>query len=273
MSIHTATAKGRRRTNEDTHIVKTFLNPANNPHKKYASINMYSVFDGHGGTYVSKYLHEHLYKYFICNKLSYPLKNRYINQVYNHVQDKLTKENELMATRCGSTALVALHYKDARGNNNIQVLNTGDCRAVLCRDNIAIRLTKDHKPSSPEEAERIRKLGGKVRVDGNGEHRIQDLSVSRAFGDNDTKPYVVQTPDICRKKIDGKDKFLVLACDGLWDVMSDQDVVDFVLSAMYNMESGSRTNRRLNIAKKLTSHAIQELGTTDNVTLMVVFFN
>lgn len=274
MSIHTASKKGRRRSNEDEHTVLTFLNPKKNPYNKYANINIYGVFDGHGGGYVSKYLHDHLHKYFISKKVPRPFKSSYINRVYDHVQGKLTKSNTSKAHACGSTCLLALHFRDKRNVNYLQLLNTGDSRGVLCHSskNVAVRLTKDHKPNIPEERHRITQLGGQVYYDGH-DYRIKDLSVSRAFGDNDSKPYVVQKPDIFNYKLNKNDKFMILACDGLWDVMSDQEAVDFVLNEQYDMRTGKRKKTSVNIANKLATHAINDKGSTDNVTTVIVFFH
>lgn len=272
MSIHTATMKGRRKTNEDAHIVKTYLNRNNNSKKDYAKVNIYGVFDGHGGPYVSKYLYNNLHKYFISSQVKYPVKKSYINKVYDRLQEKLTAENKVKSYGCGSTCLVALHFKDINHKDRLQIMNTGDSRAIICRKDMAIRLTNDHKPNNPFETHRITELGGKIRYDGY-DYRIKDLSVSRAFGDNDSKPYVVHNPDIFDHKIDKNDKFMVLACDGLWDVMTDQDVVDYVLSEYYNIESGQRIKKRINVAKKLADHAIGKLKSSDNVTVLVVFFN
>ena len=141
----------------------------------------------------------------------------------------------------------------------------------MCRNNIAHRLTKDHKPDKPEEKYRITQLGGKIYYDGY-DWRINDLSVSRAFGDNESKAYVTHRPDLYKYKITKRDKFMVLACDGLWDVMTDQNVVDFVLDRYYDMKNGDRINKRVNVSKQLAEHAIQ-VGSGDNITALVVFLD
>ena len=101
------------------------------------------------------------------------------------------------------------------------MLNVGDSRAVLCNyKNFAVPLTVDHKPNLLKERKRIEKLGGKIKFDGS-DWRIKDLSLSRAFGDLDTFPYVTHKPDISKYSLNKKDKFIIFACDGLWDVMSN----------------------------------------------------
>ena len=130
--------------------------------------------------------------------------------------------------------------------------------------NIAEQLSQDHKPNSPEERKRIEELGGVVEFDGS-DWRIRNLSLSRAFGDLDCKPYVTHLPQIYEYEVNKNDKFLVLACDGLWDVLSNQDVVDFIISCL-------SIKIKNNIARLLAEYAIEK-GSMDNVTVIIYFFN
>jgi len=272
MSIHSVSLKGKRESNEDKHSIKLYLDSGDNTDNKYANVNFYAVYDGHGGKFVSKYLHDNLHTFFVDKRVTYPLKKSYVNKAYDCVQKNLENKHPEQSLSCGSTCLAAIHFKDtSSGANHLNVLNTGDCRAVMCRNNIAHRLTKDHKPDKPEEKYRITQLGGKIYYDGY-DWRINDLSVSRAFGDNESKAYVTHRPDLYKYKITKRDKFMVLACDGLWDVMTDQNVVDFVLDRYYDMKNGDRINKRVNVSKQLAEHAIQ-VGSGDNITALVVFLD
>lgn len=116
----------------------------------------------------------------------------------------------------------------------IYVANCGDSRAVLCRSGSPIFSTQDHKPGLPSEYERIVKAGGNVkiqRVNGN-------LAVSRALGDYEYKnvegrgpceQLVSPEPEIfVRDRDDDGDEFLVLACDGIWDVMSNKALCQYI---------------------------------------------
>ena len=100
--------------------------------------------------------------------------------------------------------------------------------------------------------------------------RVKDLSVSRAFGDIDATPFLSHRPDLYRYKLDKNDKFFVLACDGLWDVMSNCDVVNFILLHCYDNTTNVRINKSINIAKKLAEYAIKK-GSTDNITIVAFF--
>ena len=117
MSVHFSSMKGRRRSNEDTHTIKPFMSNKQNPGGKYARVNIYAVYDGHGGTYVSKYLRDHLHKYFVNRKVQYPVKRKYISDTFSFVQQKLTRANPDMSRLCGSTCLFILHFVDKDGTN------------------------------------------------------------------------------------------------------------------------------------------------------------
>ena len=122
-------------------------------------------------------------------------------------------------------------------NGEIICANAGDSRAVLCRDGKAIDMSRDHKPTDEDECERIVKAGGFVadgRVNGS-------LALSRAIGDfeykrnnvpDDLPPElycVTANPEVKTFKYEqDQDEFIIIACDGVWDVMTSQECVDFV---------------------------------------------
>lgn len=116
----------------------------------------------------------------------------------------------------------------------IYIANCGDSRAVLCRSGSPVFSTQDHKPGLPTERERIVKAGGSVMI-----QRVNgSLAVSRALGDYEYKKVegrgpceqlVSPEPEIfVRDRDDAVDEFLVLACDGIWDVMSNEDLCQYI---------------------------------------------
>lgn len=266
MSVHSVSLIGKRPQNEDKH--STIIN-IDGDDKGTSDINYYAVYDGHGGKFVSKFLHDNLYKFFVDKRVTYPLKKKFVKKIYDHLQSLLRTDHKDYATNAGSTCLVVIQYR-TESCEFLNILNTGDSRCVLCRNNIAIPLTKDNKPHWPEESARIRKLGGHIVNDGY-DWRICDLSVSRAFGDLSAEPYVTCTPDYYKYKLNANDKFLIIACDGLWDVMSNQDAVNFILDLCYDASTGQLINENINVAKRLADHAINDKGSTDNVTIIVAF--
>lgn len=131
-------------------------------------------------------------------------------------------------TTDGTTAVVALIH-----NRNIYVANAGDSRCMIVqRGGRVVPLSIDHKPSREDEEVRIKELGGRVIFW--GRWRVEGvLAVSRAIGDMNLKPYVTCDPEIISHTITPDDHYVVLASDGLWDVMTNEEVSTFV--TRYNL--------------------------------------
>jgi protein phosphatase 2C len=268
---------GARPKNEDE--IEVILN-SDSSNQSLKPINFFSIFDGHGGDKISKYLKEKLPGYFMSSSIQtnpskHKLYNKYINKIYEHVQSKLVS-TVLPSKICGSTALVVIIYPNTKSESlsQLKVINLGDCRAVLCnKDNIGIPLTKDHKPTSWEENKRITSSGGLITTDPGDDARINGLSVSRAFGDLDAKPHVSHLPDIYDYEITCKDKFIIMGCDGVWDVLSNQEAVDFVLFTMDKIKiiSNLTTRSNKNIANLLGEYAIAK-GSQDNISVLIIWF-
>jgi serine/threonine protein phosphatase PrpC len=254
-----ASLKGKRYSNEDQHYICVNQNETD---KKKEKINIYCIFDGHGGKKVSA-IASQIIPYYLTVKnkdLCFPLKKEYVVKIFTLVQKIIEKKIGAAAKNMGSTCLNVMHFKQGR-HNYLDILNLGDCRCVISRDNLAIPLTKDHKPHWPDERRRIEKLGGEIYYDGT-EWRVDELSVSRALGDSSSDPYVSHYPDIYHYKLTKYDDFLVLACDGLWDVMSNQDVVNYIIDRKKDKD----------LAKSLANYAINNKGSTDNITIIIVYF-
>lgn len=266
MNVHSVSLKGRRDNNEDKHTIIINTDKRNSA---LLPINLFGVYDGHGGKFVSKFLSENLPNYFLSSK-KFPFDKQFIYETFENLQKKLKISHKIEAAECGSTCLVLVHYS-LSDNNYINVFNVGDSRSVLCRDNLAIPLTLDHKPNWPMEKRRIEKLGGNIYFDGY-DFRIKDLSVSRAFGDIKAEPFLTAKPDIFKYRLEKNDKFIVMGCDGLYDFLSNQDIVNYVLNECYDENLVNRINKDINIAKKLGEHAIEK-GSRDNITVIVIFFN
>ncbi|XP_025831199.1 protein phosphatase 1G-like [Agrilus planipennis] len=139
----------------------------------------------------------------------------------------------------GCTAVVALLRE-----NQLFVANAGDSRCIVCRSGKAVEMSFDHKPEDQPEEERIKKAGGKVTADG----RVNGgLNLSRALGDHaykqnkelsDREQMITALPDIKTLTINpGQDEFMVLACDGIWNSMTNQEVVDFIRSRIEKGET------------------------------------
>ncbi|XP_041484040.1 probable protein phosphatase 2C 21 [Lytechinus variegatus] len=179
----------------------------------------------------------------------------------------------------GSTAVVAL----LRGKT-LTVANIGDSRCVLSRDGKALDMSYDHKPEDDIELRRIEKAGGKVTPDG----RVNGgLNLSRAFGDHCYKlttslppeeQMISAFPDIQTVTLTDQDDFMVVACDGIWNAMTSQEVIDFVRSRLENSVETDQTNKLSKICEELFDFCLAPDtsgdGTgCDNMTCVIVQFH
>ncbi|PPS09333.1 hypothetical protein GOBAR_AA11316 [Gossypium barbadense] len=174
---------------------------------------------------------------------------------YNHTDSEFLKSENNQNRDAGSTASTAILV-----GNRLLVANVGDSRAVICRGGNAIAVSRDHKPDQSDERQRIENAGGFVMWAGTW--RVGGvLAVSRAFGDRHLKQYVVADPEIQEEKIDNSLEFLILASDGLWDVVSNEEAVAMI-KPIQDPEQA---------AKQLMQEAYQR-GSADNITCVVVRF-
>lgn len=170
----------------------------------------------------------------------------------------------------GSTACVATIR-----NNQLFVANAGDSRCVISRKGQAYNLSRDHKPELEAERERILKAGGFIhagRVNGS-------LNLARAIGDMEfkqnkflpaDKQIVTAKPDINTVELCDDDEFLVLACDGIWDCMSSQQLVEFVHEQLQSETKLSLVCERV-LDRCLAPSTVSGEG-CDNMTMILVQF-
>lgn len=287
--LHVTSQQGRRPSNEDVErYVVNMAADGYNINSEYAPIDLFIICDGHGGSQVSKFIAPKLEKMLIHRRLKYPLSYNHVRNIYKKVNFDLSNDANNIGEECGTTALVVARYLDHRNQDSLQVINLGDCRAVLSRNGNAIPLTKDHKPSWTDEKIRINEINAKLEknkrsdiIFEEGDWRINGLSVSRVFGDFSAKPHVTYIPESFIYELDPSDEFIIIACDGLWDVMQNNEAVNFVRDHIYNLDLscynilGSYPSREVKntkcLARKLASYAIAK-GSYDNVSIIIVFF-
>ncbi|KAK3256622.1 hypothetical protein CYMTET_34239, partial [Cymbomonas tetramitiformis] len=247
----------------------------------------FGVFDGHGGVqcadFVAKNLHRRIVGALRGGREAAPDAGPPTQaEVENALEDgfiQLDKNFLQIASRqlinAGSTAVVALYCGSGPGDLSMYIANLGDSRAVLCRGGKAVRLSEDHKPSRRDERNRIEKAGGIVaQVQGiwrvtreafterDRRERVW-LAVSRAFGNvrlKDPNPLVINTPEIRVEPVGEDDLFMVMCCDGIWDVMSDQEVIDL---------AGEHWGDPNEAAAAVVRTALQK-GSQDNLTAQVI---
>lgn len=189
---------------------------------------------------------------------------------------------ELQTPQCdavGSTAVVAIVTPD-----KIVVSNCGDSRAVLCRNGVAVPLSSDHKPDRPDELLRINQAGGRV-IYWDGPRVLGVLAMSRAIGDNYLKPYVTSKPEVTVIDRTDEDECLILASDGLWDVVSNDTACGVARICLRSQgassppsppetvnsgDAGESSNRACSDASILLTKLALARHSTDNVSVLVV---
>uniref|UniRef100_A0A3B4T2X8 protein-serine/threonine phosphatase n=1 Tax=Seriola dumerili TaxID=41447 RepID=A0A3B4T2X8_SERDU len=177
----------------------------------------------------------------------------------------------------GTTAVVAL----IRGKQLI-VANAGDSRCVVSERGKAVDMSYDHKPEDEVELARIKNAGGKVTMDG----RVNGgLNLSRAIGDHFYKrnkalppeeQMISAMPDVKVLTLNEEHDFMVIACDGIWNVLSSQEVVDFISERIKPDQSGS-ARPLSSIVEELVDHCLAPDtsgdGTgCDNMTCIIISF-
>lgn len=213
----------------------------------------FAVYDGHGGRgaveFTAKTLHLNLAEEFQKNPSISPLdalRNAYLST------DKQMAETQIQFS--GTTCISVLILK--QGNDRyLYAANAGDARAVLNRNGQALRLSYDHKGSDEAETKRIMDAGGFVVL-----HRVNGiLAVTRSLGDHAMKDYVIGDPHLMEVKLEPTDTHVIIACDGLWDVISDQEAIDLIVPE----------KKAQDMSAKLLTYALKN-GSTDNVSVMVL---
>ncbi|KAI8977310.1 phosphatase 2C-like domain-containing protein [Mycotypha africana] len=215
--------QGWRISMEDAHCTELDVDGTN--------ASFFGVYDGHGGSTIAQYTGENLHHRVINNP--YFAKKEYekaLTAAFKELDKELLEDPNFAYDPSGCTAVTALVTPDRK---TIYVANAGDSRAIISISGKHKALSYDHKPSDAKESQRITNAGGFVefgRVNGN-------LALSRAIGDFEFKQNsslspeeqaVTCKPDVIQHNITADDEFFVLACDGIWDCMSNQEVVQYI---------------------------------------------
>ncbi|KAJ7947590.1 Protein phosphatase 2C [Quillaja saponaria] len=227
-----ASVCGRRREMEDAVAIHPSFGRRDNGND--SELHYFGVYDGHGCSHVATKCRDRLHELVkeelesdeLCLEWKTAMERSFSRMdkeviAWNESVTRAKCRCELQSPDCdavGSTAVVAIltPYK-------IIVANCGDSRAVLCRNGKAVPLSSDHKPDRPDELNRIQEAGGRV-IYWDGARVLGMLAMSRAIGDNYLKPYVSCEPEVTIIDRTAEDECLILASDGLWDVVSNETV-------------------------------------------------
>jgi len=237
----------------------------------HAEIGHFCVFDGHGGSLVARKACVELLpaiRALDVYKNGDKGAENLSKALYDGLLDldiEMRKVPELASgeDHSGSTAITSFVTP-----THIILGNTGDSRAVLCREGKVHFGTVDHKPTDTRETNRVQAAGGFIemgRVCGN-------LAVSRALGDYQYKDRpdlpqeeqkITAAADMTVIKRAATDEFLLLCCDGIWDVMSNEQAVEFVTE---QLKGGFKVEE---ICERLIDHCLVK-GSKDNMSVLIL---
>lgn len=257
MEIHYTSVKGRRDSNEDKHTIVLNINKTSD---KLCPINLFGIYDGHGGSKVSEYLSENIPSYYCFPHLKPPFSKEYHTETFEEIQKKLLEAK--IGYSMGSTCLLNIMYK-YKDELHMNIVNIGDSRlTIVYKNGQSKQISIDHKPDEIEETNRIEKMGGEIYTDSEGVCRIGDLSLSRAFGDEDNAPYISQKPDVYYKKVCDLTKYVVMGCDGLWDVVKNEELYSL-------LEEFKEKGCSKNLASCMATECLKR-GCTDNISIIII---
>ena len=282
-----STSKGNIRDyNEDTITVRKIIDPKDKNNYFY----IFAIYDGHGGNGCSIYLKNNLYKNITeCSMIG--LKNAINLTEQNFLEYEGVNQYGELDDTSGSCASIVLIK-----NKKCIIANVGDSRCILFKNKRLFFATKDHKPNSHSEKRRIESAGGSVfqstaivPLYQNGKMiempwRVNPgrLSVSRTFGDIEIKlekfggkkNVVVSTPDIVEFELNDQYNFLVISCDGVFDVLSNMEILECIKIVLkINKNKKRKINEICGDCASMIMKSSLVKGSFDNVSCIVVAFN
>lgn len=246
--------KGKRRTMEDNFAMKDSLfdgqEKEGEPHLGY-----FAIFDGHGGKSASEWASKNLHAVIadaVRASQTHEVDGALMEQCFTAADQKMIASG---VEYPGCTATVCLIDK---ARSAVHVANVGDSHAYLItRDAAPERLTTEHRCANPDEKARIEGLGGFV----NGGKVNGLLEVTRSLGDGAMKAFLTAAPAYRRAAFDpAVDTFVIIACDGLWDGITPEDVKKTIFE---------NVDALAGVPKMLITAAIKA-GSRDNISAMVI---
>ncbi|BDA43649.1 Protein phosphatase 2C homolog 3 [Coccomyxa sp. Obi] len=300
LSFGVSQARGARPYMEDRHTIVANYSPTATgglPDSDGVLRSYAAVFDGHNGSQSAEEAASRLHKVLAAERgfagctgtagapaaeaeaaaMSGALESAFL-AMDREILDRARRESG----RDGCCVLVAVRIGDY-----LWTAHAGDSRAVLSRGGRSLRLTEDHKPGLERERQRVVGAGGRVEFQrcwrvisgGNDDDpgRRTGLAVSRSFGDIEFKEprlFVERIPDVGRVQLLPEDSLIIMASDGLWDVLGDQQAVDIAHEAVKaDLQKGVMAQAGDMLAKAASSalvFAALKKGTLDNVTVVVI---
>ncbi|XP_074280135.1 putative protein phosphatase 2C 9 isoform X1 [Silene latifolia] len=263
--ISWSSGKGKSHQGQMTFGYSLVKGKANHPMEDYHvakfeqmqehELGLFAIFDGHMGNGVPSYLQKNLFSNILNEEEFWVDPRNAISNAYVKTDKAILSTNSDLS-RGGSTAVTAIIFNGRK----LWIANLGDSRAVLSKGGQALQMSVDHEPST--ERGSIEDKGGFVsNLPGDVPRVNGQLAVSRAFGDKSLKSHLRSDPDVQEANIDFNADILILASDGLWKVMNNQEAVDIARKIKDPHKA----------AKQLAAEALKR-ESKDDISIIVVRF-
>ncbi|MCD9645181.1 hypothetical protein HAX54_033903 [Datura stramonium] len=230
VEVSDAEKKQQRRVSHGFHLVEGKMKHgmedylvAENRKMDGHNLGLYAIFDGHSGCKVAEYLQSHIFDNILSEPEFWRKPATAFKKAYRETNDDILEN--VVGSRGGSTAVTAILIDQ----KYLVVANVGDSRAVLIRGGKVKQITVDHEPEKEEEKDAVESKGGFVIKMRGGVPRVDgQLSMTRVFGDAKVKDHITVEPNVTIEKIDKDTDSIILASDGLWKVMSNEEVAECI---------------------------------------------
>ncbi|XP_019258350.1 PREDICTED: probable protein phosphatase 2C 28 isoform X1 [Nicotiana attenuata] len=221
------------------------------------NLGLYAIFDGHSGREVAEYLQSHLFDNILSEPDFWKNPVTAFKKAYRDTDSDILEN--VVGARGGSTAVTAILIDQKL----LVMANVGDSRAILIQRGKVKQITVDHEPEKKEERDLVESKGGFViKRPGNVPRVDGQLAMTRAFGDAKVKDHITVEPNVTIEKIDKDTDSIILASDGLWKVMSNEEVAECIRGIEHCNKA----------AEELITESLMR-GSPDDISCVVVMFH
>jgi protein phosphatase PTC2/3 len=278
----------RKRNEDRVQIILNLKRPDSIPEEQWPRSSFFGLFAGHGGKTCASFLKENLHK-AIFGEENFPFRiKKTLNNAFEQTDKQFLGQCEENSEFSGATALVALII-----GNKCFVAGTGNSRALLSAEGggKVLQLSVDHTPLDEAEKNRISDHGGKISTEyvmdedgtmiSHGYYKVipWNLSVSRSFGDAFAKcdrlggnpNIIIPKPHVKGFRIDDSYDFILLCSAGVFDRLSNKEVIDCVWKGIHECKDGSAEDRLNKGVLELITQSLS-MQNQENITVIVIGF-